>query len=183
MKFHKSRQIPILCCSFYWIATNLLSGAFKMYAGDAAKHKWCSGRWVGSTQWSGPSQGADTIINKAVTSVAWGPVVQPKCQPGWPLKWGQSFTASAAEFSIMSLCCVSLCVKACAKSAQFKHIPPLSSGFPPACCVACTALYPLQLLLFFRWHGVLQGRPELEGQDKKTAQNPSFVKLTIPKKC
>lgn len=44
------------------------------------------------------------FINKAGTSVAWGPVVQPKCQPGWPLKWGQSFTASAAEFSIMPLC-------------------------------------------------------------------------------
>lgn len=168
---------------FALFTTNLLNGAFKMYGQEMQQS--ISDALADESEAPGDQGHPKELIpfiNKAGTSVAWGPVVQPKCQLGWPLKWGQSFTASAAEFSIMSLC-------------RMSQNLPSSTAFLPCplvflllCSLHCCVPAAAPSLFQVAWSVTGQARSVCVcvgggGRTKKPAQTPTFVKLMIPKKC
>lgn len=116
----------------------------------------------------GPAPGAEPSSAKSVTSAAEGHIFQHKCQPGWQLKWGQIFTASAADNTTGSA--VSVCQTLNKISSVQEQVLPFSFSFPLylLCSLHCSvpAVVPFPL----RYNLVRLGRPELGGTERGEGQ-------------
>lgn len=132
--FHKHRHISILLCSFPEFPPTCSAEPSRR---TVAPSKVAGRPWQLSLA-SGPAPGAEPSAAKSVTSAAGGHIVQPKCQPGWQLKWGQIFAASAAD--IMSGSGVSVCQTLDEVSSVQTQVLPFSFSFPPylLCSLHCS---------------------------------------------
>lgn len=170
--FHKHRHVPILLCSFHWIPTNLFSRAFKMY-GSAQQ----SGRRALAVE---PGiRASPKELNHQQQSLSHlllgGHIVQPKCQPGWQLRWGQIFAASAAD--IVSGSGISVCQTLNKISSVQTQVLPFSFSFPPYSLCSLQAPFLLQFLPFkVVFSATGQARV---GRDREGTGTKKIIKLQI----
>lgn len=127
-----------------------------------------------------PAPGAEPSAAKSVTSAAGGTLVSPNASLD-----GSSDEVTYSQQVLLTTPqgLVSLTVKPCTKSAQFKHrFFPFPLAFPPA-AVQPALLHTCCTSFSLRQCSVLLARPELggteRGQGQKKSQTSNFVQSLL----